>query len=190
VRAQAAAEGARQAKDSARTAVEREVRPITNFVQGHPKTSNADRATIGITVRDFSGTPTPIPTTRPQTLVRVGGRLTHTLRLSAAPRSKPDESTWACRARPKGVLGAEVWVKLVDADQPAPTNPAALVFLTMTTRPTFRADFKPGEGGTKEKERAPSSWLARHGGSATGSTREGREKKRPWSEITTATVAA
>jgi len=47
------------------------------------------------------------------------------------------------------VREAEVWVKLVDADQPAPTNPAALVFLTMTTKPTFRAEFKPGEGGTK-----------------------------------------
>jgi len=47
------------------------------------------------------------------------------------------------------VLGAEVWVKLVDADQPAPTNPAALAFLTMTTKPTFRAEFKPGDGGKR-----------------------------------------
>jgi len=60
----------------------------------------------------------------------------------------------------------------------------------MTTKPTVRADFKPGEGGTKEKERAPSSWLGSHGGSATRSTRERREQKRPWSKITTATVAA
>ena len=51
------------------------------------------------------------------------------------------------RARPAGVLGAEVWVKLVDADQPAPTGPAALSFLTMTTRPSFRAEFKAGKGG-------------------------------------------
>ena len=36
-----------------------------------------------------------------------------------------------------------------DADEPAPTNPAALVCLTMTTKPTFRAEFKPGEGGNK-----------------------------------------
>jgi len=37
------------------------------------------------------------------------------------------------------------------APDPAQTlgNPAALVFLTMTTKPTFRADFKPGDGGTK-----------------------------------------
>jgi len=77
-------------------------------------------------VRDFSGTPTPIPTTRPQTLVQSGQRLTHTLRISAATRSKPDESTPTRRARPAGVLGAEVWVKLVappHADEPAPTDP-------------------------------------------------------------------
>ena len=35
-----------------------------------------------------------------------------------------------------------MWVKIVDADAPACTNPAALVFLTMTTRPTFRVEFK------------------------------------------------
>jgi len=62
-------------------------------------------------------------------------------------------------------------------------NLAALVFLTMTTKPTFRADFKPSEGGTKERERAPSPWPAR-------STRGGRGEKGPWSEIATATAAA
>jgi len=48
------------------------------------------------------------------------------------------------------VLGAEVWVKLVDAGEPAPTNLAALVFLTITIKPTFRAEFRPGEGGNRE----------------------------------------
>jgi len=73
VRAQAAAEAARQSKDAARRTLEAEARPVTSFIQGFPKTTDADRATIGITVRDSSGTPTPIPTTRPQTLVRAGG---------------------------------------------------------------------------------------------------------------------
>jgi len=61
------------------------------------------------------------------------------------------------------VLGADVWVKLVDADQPANSpilaslgNPATFGFLTMTTRPTFNT----------------------------------RGEKGPWSEITMATVAA
>ncbi len=72
------------------------------------------------------------------------------------------------------MLGAEVWVKLVDADQPAPTNPDALVFLTMTTKTTFRAEFKPGEGGKTAVYMA--RWINTRG------------EKEPWSEITTATA--
>jgi len=73
VRAEDAAESVRQSKDAACRTLEAEARPITSFIQGFPKTTDADRATIGITVRDVSGTPTPIPTTRPQMLVRAGG---------------------------------------------------------------------------------------------------------------------
>ena len=39
------------------------------------------------------------------------------------------------QGQPAGVAGAEVRVKLVDAGQPAPTDPAALSFLTLTSRP-------------------------------------------------------
>ena len=169
VAAQQRAEGARQAKDAARAALEKEVRPVTNFVQGYPKTTNADRAEMGITVRDTSPTPAPAPTSRPLALVESGQRLTHQLRLV-------DESTPTRRARPAGVLGAEVWVKLVDADQPTPTDPAALTFLTMTTKPSFRAEFKAGEGGKTAVYMA--RWVNTRG------------EKGPWSEITTATVAA
>lgn len=169
VAAQQRAEGARQAKDAARAALEKEVRPVTNFVQGYPKTTNADRAEMGITVRDTSPTPAPAPSSRPLALVESGQRLTHQLRLV-------DESTPTRRARPAGVLGAEVWVKLVDADSPAPTDPAALTFLTMTTKPSFRAEFKAGEGGKTAVYMA--RWVNTRG------------EKGPWSEITTATVAA
>jgi hypothetical protein len=169
VKAQAAAEGARQAKDAARAALEKEVRPVTNFVQGWPKTTNADRAEMGITVRDTSPSPAPAPSSRPLALVESGQRLTHQLRLV-------DESTPTRRARPAGVLGAEVWVKLVDADQPAPTDPAALTFLTMTTKPSFRAEYARAAGGKTAVYMA--RWINTRG------------EKGPWSEITTATVAA
>jgi len=169
VAAQQRAEGARQAKDAARAALEKEVRPVTNFVQGYPKTTNADRAEMGITVRDTSPTRALAPSSRPLALVESGQRLTHQLRLV-------DESTPTRRARPAGVLGAEVWVKLVDADSPAPTDPAALTFLTMTTRPSFRAEFKAGEGGKTAVYMA--RWVNTRG------------EKGPWSEVTTATVAA
>jgi hypothetical protein len=114
VAAQQRAEGARQAKNAARAALEKEVRPVTNFVQGYPKTTNADRAEMGITVRPPTSTPARAPTTRPLALVKEGGRLTHQLRLV-------NESTPTCRARPAGMLGAEVWVKLVAP--PMPTHP-------------------------------------------------------------------
>jgi len=141
VAAQNAAEAARQSKDAARRTLEAEARPVTSFIQGFPKTTDADRATIGITVRDSSGTPTP---TR--------------------------------RARPKGVLGAEVWLTLIDAGQPAPTDPSALAFLTMATKPSIRVDFRSGDGGKI------AVYMAR--------SINTRGERGPWSEIAMATVAA
>jgi hypothetical protein len=173
VAAHAAAQAARQAKDAARAALEKQVRPVTNFVQGYPKTTNADRAEMGITVRETSKTPAPTPTTRPLVSVDPAARLTHELRLV-------DEGSPTRRGKPPGVAGAEVWVKLVDADQPAPTDPArdprSFTFLTMTTKPSFRAEFKAGEGGKTAVYMA--RWVNTRG------------EKGPWSEITTATVAA
>ena len=105
-----------------------------------------------------------------------GGRLTHTLRPSAATRSKRDESTPPRRARPKGLLGAEVWLTLIDAGQPAPTDRSALAFLTMATKPSIRADFRSGDGGKTAVYMT--RWVNTQG------------EKGPWSEIAMATVAA
>lgn len=169
VTAQQRAEGARQAKDQARAELEREIRPVTNFVQGYPKTTDADRAEIGITVRDTSKTPSPTPTTRPLVSVEGGSRLTHELRLV-------DEGSPTRRGKPEGVAGAEVWVKLIDAGQPAPTDPSVLSFLTMTTRPTLRTDFRAADGGKTAVYML--RWVNTRG------------EKGPWSDVTTATVAA
>jgi hypothetical protein len=74
------------------------------------------------------------------------------------------------------MLGTEVWVKLVDADQSAPTDPKALSFLTLTTRPAHVTDF-PAAGGDKTAVYIL-RWVSTRG------------EKGPWSEVTTATVAA
>ncbi|MCC6321208.1 MAG: hypothetical protein IT438_07210 [Phycisphaerales bacterium] len=145
------------------------MRSRADFVQAWGGTTDADRATIGITVRDRAGTPVATPTTRPRAVVSAGQRLTHTLRLT-------DEATPTRRARPRGVLGAEVWVKLVDAGQPAPTNPAALAFLTMATRPSVTAEYR-AEGGGKTAV-SMLRWVSTRG------------EKGPWGEVMTATVAA
>lgn len=78
-------------------------------------------------------------------------------------------------------------MKLVNADQPAdsPVNaslgdpardPSSFTFLTMTTKPSFRAEFKAGEGGKTAVYMA--RWVNTRG------------EKGPRSEVTTATVAA
>lgn len=176
IAATAAAQAASRAKAAARREVERQARPVTAFIQSFPATTDADRAAIGITVRDAQGTPAPTPTTRPRAIVRSGSRLTHTLRLS-------DEATPTRRARPKGVLGAEVWVKLVDAGAPANPplaaslgDPATFAFLTMATGPSVTAEYRAADGGRTAVYML--RWVNTRG------------EKGPWSEVTTATVAA
>jgi hypothetical protein len=73
-------------------------------------------------------------------------------------------------------IGAGVWMKLVDGDQPAPADPAALLVLTMTTKPSFRAEIKTGEGDKAAV--SMTRWVNTRGEMGL------------WSEITTATMAA
>jgi len=92
------------------------------------------------------------------------------------PRSLRVAFFIAFARQPACALGAGVWVKLVDAVSPALTDPAVLTFLTMTTKPSFCAEFKAGEGGKAAVSMA--RWINTRG------------EKGPWSEVTTATVAA
>ena len=59
--------------------------------------------------------------------------------------------------------------------RPTPTDPNARSFLTMTNRPSFRAEFRAGDGGKTAVYM--SRWV------------NTRDEKGPWSELTTATVA-
>lgn len=169
VAAQAKAEGARQNKDAARRELERQVRPIANFIQTYPKTTDADRATIGITVRQPTGGTSPAPTSRPLVRVDTADRLRHTIRFT-------DEATPTRRARPKNTLGAEVRLKLVDPGQSPPTDPEALRFLTLATNGVATTEY-PSEAGGKLAVYML-RWVGPRG--AVG----------PWSEVCSATVAA
>lgn len=71
VAARAAAIAARADKEKTRAAFERAIRPLTNFLQSDPGVTDADRAAIGITVRDGGKTPAPAPTSAP--VARVDG---------------------------------------------------------------------------------------------------------------------
>ena len=169
VAAQQRAEAARQNKDGARRELEAQARPITSFIQGYPKTTDADRATIGITIRAVGGGSTPAPSSKPLVIVGDGGRLTHTLRLV-------DESTPTRRARPRGAERAEVFVAFTPTGTPAPADLNAFRYVQSVSDGSTVLSFDHPQGGMTAHYVA--RWVTRRG--AIG----------PWSETASATVAA
>jgi predicted NBD/HSP70 family sugar kinase len=169
VSAQAKAEAAAAQKRQARGVLEPEARRIAAFIQTYPKTTDADRATIGIRVRVEGGPPSPTPTTRPLARVESGNRLTHTLRFS-------DESTPTRKAKPKGVQGAEVWLALAEPNAPAPPLGDSYKFLSVSSRGNLQTDFPSAEAGKTAYYAL--RWVSTRG------------EKGPWSEVCAATVAA
>lgn len=176
VAAQQVAEGARAAKQQAREELERQVRPVTNFIQGYTTTTDAEREVIGITVRDTSKTPSPTPTSAPMVQVEGGQRLTHRLRFT-------DTAAPTRRGKPPGTIGAEVWLALTPPGQPAPPpNSAApggsdaYKFLSVSSRGNLQTDFPSADAGKTAFYTL--RWVSTRG------------EKGPWSEVASATVAA
>jgi len=176
VAAQAAAESARQAKDAARASLESKIRPVTAFIQSYPKTTDADRAQIGITVRDTTRTLPGAPTTAPIVLAASGGRLTHALRIVGTAESSGGASSRGRGGRPRGVDRAEVFVALTPTSAPAPTDPGAFRYVGSVTRGETTLSFESDKGGQQAHYIA--RWVSSSGGHG------------PWSETASATVAA
>lgn len=169
VQARHAALSATQAKDAFRRAFERQIRPVAALVQASPATSDADRAAMGITVRDTSPSPAPAPASAPRTRIDAPARLTHTLRLA-------DAATPTRRARPRGVARAEVYVALTPPHEPPPASPGAYRYVASVTGGTTTLGFEPAQGGLQAHYLT--RWIATSGTPG------------PWSETASATVAA
>ncbi len=176
VRAQAAAESARQSKDAARRTLEAEARPVTSFIQGFPKTTNADRATIGITIRAAGGGDVPMPASKPLIIVSDAGRCTHRLKLLDEGQSHGSESRATKRARPRGVERAEVFVAFTPTNAPAPADPRAYRYVQSVSDGSAVLSFESPQAGMQAHYLA--RWVTRRG--AMG----------PWSETSSATIAA
>jgi hypothetical protein len=183
VQAEAAYNAALEAKRAARAEFESAIRPVSAFIQTYFKTTDADRATIGITVRDTGGTPVPPPATSPLVSIKLGDRLKHTLRIV-------DEATPLKLAKPKGVRGCEVWMKLVDHADTLPTDdapdaPLGDPFLSDPSTFTYQGLATRAHHDTEFP-------LEARGKSAVYMLRwvNTRGTPGPWSEIASATVAA
>lgn len=164
--AQAAAQSARQAKDAARSAFEVVIRSLVARLQASPDVDDTERQALGITVRDVTPTAAAVPTTRPLVTVDTSQRLRHVIAFV-------DELTPTRTAKPAGVMGAEVWVKIGD---PAPTDPSELTFLAVDTRTPYTADYT-GDDANKVAHYML-RWINTRG------------EKGPWSETASATIGA
>jgi hypothetical protein len=134
--AQAAASGAQQTKKAARQNFENVLRAMARRVQGHQNTEDKHRAALGLHVRAETRASTSAPTTRPVASVDTSQRLRHTIKFT-------DEAMPGSTAKPDGVLGCEIWVKVGSV----PADPSELHFLGLDTRTPYVAEYGGEDGG-------------------------------------------
>ena len=139
VAAQAQAQSARQTKDDARSDVEEALRPLVNQIQSTPAVTDSQRQSLGITVRSSTRTAVGPPVTRPVATVDTSQRLRHTIQFV-------DEPTPNSRAKPDGVSGCEVWVKVGDTP---PADPSELKYLATDTRTPYVGEYDGADAGKK-----------------------------------------
>jgi hypothetical protein len=135
--AQAAAAAAVQAKSDSRSAIEDVVRPFVGMLQANSAVTDAQRQSMGITVRSGTRTPVGPPSSKPIASIDTSQRLRHTI-------SFVDELTPTSRAKPDGVQGCEIWMKVGD---PAPGGPNDVHYLALDTRTPYVVEFEAADAG-------------------------------------------
>ena len=122
-----------QAKDDARVDYEKGLRTfVAQWLANNTKVANSDRERMGLTVKSGSRTPVPTPDTSPIGTVDFSVRLQHSIHYS-------DQATPNSKAKPDGVHGCEIWMKI---DGIAPVDPSELSYLATDTRSSYTKTFE------------------------------------------------
>jgi hypothetical protein len=87
-----------------------------------------------------------------------------------------DESSPTSTAKPRGVIGTEIWIAITPSGTAAPSDQAAFQFVALDTRSPHAIDFTGADAG-----RAAHYLLC---------WTNTRGQKGPWSETATATIGA
>jgi len=170
VTAQQAAQSARQAKDASRDTLESAIRQLVRQLQASGDVDDAERAALGITIPDTIRTTSAGGIdTRPIGMVDTSQRLRHEIRFS-------DEATPTSRAKPAGVMGCEIWVKVAALGEAPPADPDELSFVAMDTASPYIAEYDGANGGKTAHYML--RWVKTGG------------EKGPWSETISATITA
>lgn len=149
-----------QAKEDARKAYEKALRNfVAQWLANNAKVANSDRERMGLTVKSSSRTAVAVPSTAPNATIDFSTRLQHSIAYA-------DETTPTTKAKPAGVHGSEVWVKLGDE--------AEFRFLGTNTSSPFQAVFADADAGKTAQYRL--RWVNTRG------------EHGPWSSIISATI--
>lgn len=122
-----------QEKDDARKAYEKGLRTfIAQWITNNTKVPNSERERMGLTVKDGTRVSAAVPSTTPVGTIDFSMLQQHTIhfRDSATPNSK---------AKPAGVHGCEIWVKVDGA--------ADFIYLATDTRTPYIATYSQDEVG-------------------------------------------
>jgi hypothetical protein len=138
VAAQAAAQSASTGKDANRTAYEAVLRPVVARLQVSATTTDAHRAGLNITIRSKARTAPGVPATRPVAEIDAGTPRRHVIDFR-------DEGATR-KAKPAGVMGAELWRAVGDAP---PSDPGQCQFLALDTEAPYVADYAGPQVGKK-----------------------------------------
>lgn len=168
VTAQQASQSARQAKDASRDTLESAIRQLVRQLQASGDVDDSERAALGITIPDTVRTRAAGGIdTRPIGMVDTSQRLRHEIRFV-------DEATPTRRAKPAGVMGCEIWVKVAAQGEAPPADPDELSFVAMDTASPYIVEYDGADGGKTAHYML--RWVKSGG------------EKGPWSETVSATI--
>lgn len=163
VTTQAAAQSACSAKDAARAAFEAGLRPLVARLQLSSTTTDAHRAGLKITIRAKTRTAAGVPDTRPVAEIDASTPRRHVLNFR-------DEGATR-KAKPAGVMGAEVWRSVGDAP---PSDPSQCQFVALDTETPYVADYAGAQVGKRAYYYL--RWVNKQG------------QPGPWSDVFSATI--
>ena len=125
------------AKDEARAAYEKELRIfVGEFLAINRKISNLERENLGLTIRSTVRIPVAAPTSVPIGKIDPSLNLRHSITVT--------DSVSNGKAKPKGVFGCEVWIKV---GTEMPTESSEFTFHGIDTRSPYTVTFEDADKG-------------------------------------------
>lgn len=125
-------------KSTALSDYKKEIRGfVSEYLAKSSLISDGDRTRMGLTVKSGTRTASPLPATYPLAIVDFSVRMQHTLRLS-------DSATPLRKAKPTGIIGCEVWVKIGGE---APKDASELSYTAICTGNYYVAKYDGNQAG-------------------------------------------